>query len=398
MSLAKLQWHPLCLFFRLVLLFLCFFASLKNAEDEWTKNIFSDNCRVLTASCDLDETVNTSSIFNVLGFAPPIVAHHCPPTVIEMKSFQDLPRSLTRANFALGNNLKALAWVQRKGGTWSLPADHPRNNKTICVKLSQEAAEGPIDIYNDYKIPSKFFVLHVRQALIHDMGIVGLQCGYVQAVEGCETFFRFIGRKWHSGCMKNLTIERKYWRNMFDDDISYNNNNLTSSINLKNKNSTSLSCEGRPALRLRRVFLITTGWDNNYHHFLVDSISRLVRHLDWLQANPDVMIHIRRFEQLAKKERYIFGGMLLRLRILELLGIDPNRIVSGPVLADEAFIPKATKCNSPLSHALELRYVSFLYTRHACVNSCVLFETGPHLSSPATLYTHLKSSLHALTA
>ena len=31
---------------------------------------------------------------------------------------------------------------------------------------------------------------------------------------------------------------------------------------------------------------LSAGWDANYHHFLLDSLTRLVRHLDFLRANP----------------------------------------------------------------------------------------------------------------
>lgn len=83
--------------------------------------------------------------------------------------------------------------------------------------------------------------------------------------------------------------------------------------------------------QVKSIFVITASWDNNYHHFIVDSITRLFRHLKFLQDNPNIMIHIRGFEQYAKKERYIAGGKELRLRLLNLLNISVDRVIYGNI-------------------------------------------------------------------
>jgi hypothetical protein len=46
----------------------------------------------------------------------------------------------------------------------------------------------------------------------------------------------------------------------------------------------------REVHRVRRAFVVSAGWDNNYHHFIVDCLSRLVRPLNWLLANPDMYV------------------------------------------------------------------------------------------------------------
>ena len=74
-----------------------------------------------------------------------------------------------------------------------------------------------------------------------------------------------------------------------------------------------------PVKRHKRVFVISAGWDSNYHHFLLDSLTRLVRHIDFLRANPDVMIHIRAVEQSFKKQNYVIAGRELRARLFAMV-------------------------------------------------------------------------------
>jgi hypothetical protein len=113
-------------------------------------------------------------------------------------------------------------------------------------------------------------------------------------------------------------------------------------------------------VRHNRVFIATALWDHNYHHFLVDSVARIVRHLKFLHDNPDIKIHIRRFESKAKKQHIIKSGIEMRQRIWKALNISLDRIISGPVLASEVFLPRAPLCNAPIQHALELRILANL--------------------------------------
>jgi hypothetical protein len=46
-----------------------------------------------------------------------------------------------------------------------------------------------------------------------------------------------------------------------------------------------------------KVFVITGLYDNNFHHFMIDSLTRLGRHITFLRENPDIKIHIRTTEE-----------------------------------------------------------------------------------------------------
>ena len=150
------------------------------------------------------------------------------------------------------------------------------------------------------------------------------------------------------------------------------------------------------------VFVLTTVWDHNYHHFLIDAVVKLVPYLPLLRQNPHMHIHIRRYEQYCKRERYIKGGLSMRKRIWELLGlVNPvvnsvvnngggsrgvdissitgtgtgtgtphtnsippatpatptiDRIISGGILAKHIYLPKSTECNWVLgsSHKIHM--------------------------------------------
>lgn len=47
------------------------------------------------------------------------------------------------------------------------------------------------------------------------------------------------------------------------------------------------------------------------------------------------------------------AGTKLRNAVSALLGIDPSRFISGVVLADEVYLPRAVKCNYPISSAYD---------------------------------------------
>jgi hypothetical protein len=332
-----------------------------------------------------------------------------PPSAAEQERKRLLPITLTSANALLGTSQRARRWGSIKEEMWQLPASHPRQQRQYCVDLSREAGEEITAFYANASVEaaSTFFVAHLRgQVVLHEMGIAARSCGYVQATAGCETMYKFIGRRWHGACIANLTRHGHSWADMFSSPpvaphtgdreekpderlfqlpaaaLGADGNTTappTPPAPTLVMDQTSHACfplvhvrPGKKAAKLgalpydqhaevhrvKRVFVVATQWDNNYHHFIVDTLTRLVRHLDWLLANPDVYLHIRGFERLARKEKVIKGGQLLRRKIFTLLGIDMRRVLIGSVLADEAWIPRTNRCNEPLAFGFELRLLA----------------------------------------
>lgn len=270
----------------------------------------------------------------------------------EITEYNELPGMLTKSNPKLGLGIvkgapQAAKWANNTANSWQLAADHPRNDKANCVKVSRLTGEAPVEIYDAYKLNADFYVVSAVNAVIHEAGIIGLPCGYFQPLEGCETIFKYIGRKWWNRCndqfKKAKTEWPTYWKNKNDPQLS-------------TFNTTGCRDQYKGAIqRYDKVFVITASWDHNYHHFMIDSLTRLARHVDFLRDNPDIKIHIRRFDQYAKDER-AFAGIKMRHYLAELLGISSARFVSGVVLADQVYLPRAVKCNYPIASALEIRY------------------------------------------
>lgn len=275
----------------------------------------------------------------------------------EESTYLALPETLTLASKEFGTSDKATRWAEQKEAFWQLPLDHPRHDRKMCVSLAERAGRDgrPRKFYDEMrrKEVRELYILHAKDALIHEKGLVGLDCGYIQHHDSCETHYKFIGRKWYADCQKSLADSHLRWSSLFSDPAKYGMKCLSPPIN-----ATSYSV-------VDRVFMITAGWDNNYHHFLVDSLTRLIRHFDWLQANPDIKIHIRGFEVNAKKERYVQWGRDLRLRVTALLGLDHSRFITGPTIARNVWMPREARCNYPISHAHELRLLAHRMLRAA---------------------------------
>lgn len=83
------------------------------------------------------------------------------------------------------------------------------------------------------------------------------------------------------------------------------------------------------------VFVLTTLWDHNYHHFLIDGLVKLIPYISFLKRHPEMFIHIRRYEQFCKRERYIRGGLSMRERLWTYFGlVNPIATSSIYVLND----------------------------------------------------------------
>lgn len=292
------------------------------------------------------------------------------PSALELAHFSALPSTLTKSNPKLGEGIvkgvpKAATWANSTMNSWQLPPEHPRNNRTNCVGLAKASGRNPIEIYHEYKQRSNFYIVHARDAFIHETGITNLDCGYFQPLESCETVFKFIGKRWWSNC-QNLLAKRtpkQTWSEMM----------VPPSVKTQLDKGFLCGEGGRNISRHNKVFVISAAWDNNYHHFLIDGLARLIRHIDFLLSNPDVKIHIRRGEMNIKKKMNLrIAAIQMRERILRFLGIDLNRLVSGQVIAREVMVPRGIRCNYPIAHALEIRLValvppgtaSILFTQH----------------------------------
>ena len=100
------------------------------------------------------------------------------PTHSELSSFASLSSSLSMGNQhdievlidRRGYNKK---WADFNGIYWTIPPDHPGQNRKNCLNLTLRLSEGGIHrFYDDYKtVRRMFYLVHVRHGgLIHPSG------------------------------------------------------------------------------------------------------------------------------------------------------------------------------------------------------------------------------------
>jgi hypothetical protein len=296
------------------------------------------------------------------------------PTKHEIELFQKFPVSLTQANKQLAENAEA----QGYNAKWTVESTVNNNNnnnagldRKTCLNMTNLAAtEKIISFYEAYKHSQRgFYVMHARNAFIHPTGSVALSCGYFAGNEGCE-IKASSAAEWYEKCKGEMKKDGITWGTLFADKTP--SDKVKTMMNTCAYSSVDSPSTSYPTVtRHSKVFTIPAIWDDNYHHFITDSLVRLARNYRYLRTHTDVKVHIRAYEVYnsnknhLKDSGYNERAKKMRTEFFELLGISEARIISGPVLADEVFIPRFMKCSSLLSNPAELRILNKQLTINA---------------------------------
>lgn len=292
------------------------------------------------------------------------------PSKVDVKTMKQLPITLTKADADLRNNTVRHeytydTWGKQTHSRWEVPADHPGQDKNNCINMTNIASsEQVVSFYEPFKtIKRAFYVMHARNAFIHPSGAVGLSCGYFIGMEACENRWNY-AKNWYEPCKQALDKEGWAWGQLFQQPAPDDKSKLERII----KGCADVSDLGSPnkkdfvVSRHGRVFTIPALWDYNYHHFIADSLARLARNLRYLKTNKDIMIHVRAFEDYdgmyKKDEGFKQRAKKMRNEFFVLLGIDPARVISGPVFAQEVFIPRFLRCSYLLSNPVEIQLLA----------------------------------------
>lgn len=303
------------------------------------------------------------------------------PKEREVSQFRNLPITLSRGNpgVKVETDRKGYTyknWASKKELRWEIPRTHVGQNKSFCIDMSHLLASGKtVNYYESFKtIDNGFYLLTASKAFIHPMGSVVLQCGYFQGQENCESRWPDYSEDWHKRCRKNLEKEGISWEEMFINRNPTFYKRIELACNDPTDRGTPHVTKEFRIARHKRVFVIDGLWDFNYHHFVADSLARLARHYKFLKSNPDIMIHVRYHEEYdmvhQNQKEYYVQSQRMRNNILELLGININRVVTGAILADEVFLPRCMRCAYAISNPLEIRLIA------------------KHLLTAATEYVH----------
>ena len=320
--------------------------------------------------------------------------------------------TMTAASSSLGVGLKnntyfAQQWINagfdeygRKKLRWEIPVDHPGQDRQRCVNYAVAAGrEGYYPaFYNENDTVSGlplhsahgFYVMYMERAAVHPAGHVFLRCGYFLGADGCETRrLNPAARSW-AETLKRLKYD------FFKPPEQYLNHEFMSQCNYGNPKGVIGHTSDQSNLCLRyyeKVFVITALWDQNYHHFMIDSLARIARALPFLLDHPDIMIHIRAYEHIyvqhissvnasepIQRREFISSVEAMRQRVFSLLGISASRIISGfsdmgtgtptassgdIVLAGRVYVPRSIRCAFPLSSADEIRLLARILLNNA---------------------------------
>lgn len=333
---------------------------------KWTDvSTADDSMKTITANSSLHKSPFKllDSSFSSKYVTGGIAVVQSVPRLRDIEQFQSLPSTLTKANRGIyeaatkrGYSLER--WGSEKGSRWEIPSDHPGQNKLNCVLQTKSIANGDITaFYDDYKkIERVSYIMRGDYGYIHPTGAVGFGCGYFRGMEGCETRWDQ-ARPWWQRCSAHLRRENMVWKDPWNAQ-----DNRTATAYTACKDDSEMmkyhNVSAVPSLH-DRVLVATALWDFNYHHFLADSLARIMTSLRFLRNNPDVKIHIRAQEVYdvdpVHKQDFIEKAQAMRNGYFRLLGIDPARLVHGAVLAKVVYIPRNTRCSYTLSNPIELR-------------------------------------------
>lgn len=267
------------------------------------------------------------------------------------EQFQRQPPALTQVNQLLVDKLHRFGEAYRISSNQSasyLP-DHPFQNHSNIYNLYHAAALGPVAAFSDYAtIKRAYYFSRIHNVIIYSAGAVGAGCGRYVGVDGCVS-------RWdpaatcHKKCLAYINRRDKSWLDMWG----------TSSDVL-----TQCSCAQKDVTKHAMVFVTTAGWDSTYHHLLVDSLARIAPFLPFLRAYRGVKIHMfdavraQEHEEQPMSASAVAAALSMRNRLLALLGINPSRIVTGTVLAQEAVIPKTMFCEHAAMNPIEIRVLA----------------------------------------
>ena len=111
------------------------------------------------------------------------------------------------------------------------------------------------------------------------------------------------------------------------------------------------------------VFIISQYWGEGIFHFAIEDLPRLAPYYEFLQANPQIYIHVT--EKLPQ---------------FEVPGIDMKRIITGPVKAKVIYMPQGGGCgwlNPGPGQLIAQKYHSYIqrnFPQNSYRNSIILIK------------------------
>ena len=330
-------------------------AKIEYATDYWSEE--SDKSIALNVHGQCKQNIVSPNSFSAdFSHHDLIISKHF-PSQDEVIAYRDRPSTLTKGNprlIEIINTTRVRQWAADTAERWVVHPDHPGQNRKMCINNTRIIGLGHVTnrFYNMYQnIPRTTYLVQGKNALIDHSGAVMFSCGFYQGYEGWET-------RWE----QPKDWDKKCRLAMKENHLSYDSL-LTELVREVSPKFRDCSYNATKAVRHSKVFVIAGSMDDNFHHLIADSLSRVPRYLPFLRSNPDIKVHIRMWERDEKKQyqkppKEQKLAKKSREMLLQLLGIEPERLVSHTIVADHVYIPRYTAMSDSLKNPMEVRLLA----------------------------------------
>jgi hypothetical protein len=262
----------------------------------------------------------------------------------ESKYFQALKRGNYRSSKGCANTDRYdqagnfMKTAKKRGATFH--PDHSRCHNVLAARACSDGSEAPSPVRDlDRRLHNYPFLVEARDAIISRSGMFAKTCGVFGLLAQCEAF------NW--GVMTARTVEENV-KDCLPDQ--YDNGKC-------------------PFRRYDKVFILTQYDDTQIGQFILETMPKLIYHLEYLRAHPEIKIHYG-FSKLAILPNYVLPN-----GYLDWLGFG-DRLINGTVVAREVMMPREGGCQEPSYNGWEL-----LHQREYFLKLANMSNDSPRVSS-----------------
>ena len=209
----------------------------------------------------------------------------------------------------------------------------------------------PESDHSNAELPPQPWILTARNAFVSVCGYISSKCGLVHTTANCKAIAHELAAdSFHAKCPASLVT-----KNAFEQAYAKTKHNGIPTL----KNGTCM--HGAPFTQEfeyhDKVFVVAEVDDSYVYHLHLEIIPRLVYHLEFLQAHPEMKILIGcDTKKTARATEMGMHHMLLSMKpLMDLAGLSMNRlIVHKHVFAREVYLPMEGGCQDPVYNTWQI--------------------------------------------
>ena len=229
----------------------------------------------------------------------------------------------------------------------TLHPEHVRCNNQEVISVCNSGHTGIQVIDASYRELHRLpFMITAQKAVVGKGGMFGLPCGPFGLFASCEAV------KWGVP-FANKSVE----------DVA------------ACRDPSEARC---PHRKIQRLFVMTQYDDTQIGQFMQEALPKLIYNLDFLYANPDVMIHY------GFSKRDVLPDFVLPHWFFRWLGLE-NRLVNGTVYAEELYMPREGGCQDIGYNAWEVVTMRERFLQMSGIKETKEFVVKPPPGKPTVL-------------